>query len=206
MKKPREILQIFNAILDIIINEDNPEYFLKDDGIYKIKDVVHSLQYTFIDQTLSLYRIFIPKIDIFIDKLLRGHEFIFSITDDFNNTLKELNADIQSDTQNNAYLSYYNGFDILNVILETGLLGVVSEVRTIETKNIEQFGTDEAIKIIDAYFEYQIKGKILKNDNLQYVIHPMCYEHFCCFVGMRSMVNTDSYDKTELLASVISTE
>lgn len=208
MKKPREILQIFNAILDIIIDEDNPKYFLNDDGSYKIKDVVHSLQNSFIDQTLSLYRLFIPNIDSYINTLLNGQIFIFSISEDieFENRLKKVNARIQSDVNSNAYLSYYNGFDIFNVILETGLLGVVSEVRIIETKNIEQFGSNETIKIIDALFEYQIKGKIQKNDNVQYVIHPMCYEHFGCFVGMRSMVNTDSYDKTELLASVISAE
>lgn len=73
-------------------------------------------------------------------------------------------------------------------------------------KKIEQFGTNQAINIIDALFEYQFKGNLQRNSEVQYVIHPMCYEHYNCSVGLRSMVNTDSYDSTELLTSIITDE
>lgn len=93
--------------------------------------------------------------------------------------------------------------DILSIVFETGLLGKVQRVRQIDAQNIEQFNAERPLNIIDAIFEYQFKGNIKKSSQSQYVIHPMCYEHFNCFVGMRSMVNTDSFDKTELLCSVI---
>lgn len=208
MKKPREILQIFNAILDIIICENDSQYFLNDNSDIKIKDVVHSLQNDFISQNLSLYRNFIPNIDKYVDKLLYGRNFIFFFSDeDFNNKLKEVNALIQSERSENEYLSYFDKSDVLNVIFETGLLGQVSKVNIVNTKNkFKQFGTDKSIKIINALFEYQFKGNLQKSRDKQYVIHPMCYEHFSCLVGMRSMVNTDSYDKTELLSSILSEE
>ncbi len=205
MKKPREILQIFNALIDRVIHEDNPSFFLEDKGNSKIKDIVHSLQNDFIAQTLSLYRIFVPNLEDYIFILLNNRKFIFSIVEDkFEEKLKEVNAMVQKDTEGNEYLSYFDKLDILRVVFETGLLGRVSRVRTIDAKNIKQFGTDKPIKIIDALFEYQFKGKLQQNKDTQYVIHPMCYEHYNCLVGMRSMVNTDSYDDTELLASVIS--
>lgn len=204
MKKPREIMQIFNAILDRIIHENNSSYFLQDNNSLKLKDVVHSLQNDFIVQTLSIYRIFIPNIDNYINDLLYNRDFIFYLTDrDFKEKLKEVNAHIQSEANENEYLYYWSQRDIVSIIFETGLLGKVSKVRTIDAANIEQFGFTGHMKIIDALFEYQFKGRIQKNNEIQYVIHPMCYEHFSCNVGMRSMVNTDSFDTTELLSSVL---
>ena len=123
---------------------------------------------------------------------------------DFADKLKEVNAHIQADSNDNEYLYYWQDRDIISIVFETGLLGKVSRVRTIDATNIKQFSIKGEIKIIDALFEYQFKGKIQKNPEIQYVIHPMCYEHYNCDVGMRSMVNTDSFDTTELLSSVLS--
>ena len=203
MKKPREILQIFNAILDRIIYENDSGYFINNKGNDKIKDIVHSLQNEFINQNLALYKTFIPKIEDYIQELLSRSDFIFKIDSTFEDKLKKVNALVQADVQQSEYLSYFDKFDILSIIFETGLLGKVSMVRTVDAKGIEQFGTDKSIKIINALFEYQYKGNLKKNKETQYVIHPMCYEHFNCNVGMRSMVNTDCYDKTELLSSII---
>ena len=207
MKKPREIMQIFNAILDRIVHENDSRYFLQDNNNLKLKDVVHSLQNDFIEQTLSIYRIFIPNIGHYINDLLYGRNFVFYLTDnDFVGKLKEVNGHIQSESSENEYLYYWKERDIVSIVFETGLLGKVSRVRTIDATNIEQFGYDGQIKIIDALFEYQFKGRIQKNNEIQYVIHPMCYEHYNCNVGTRSMVNTDSFDTTELLSSILSQE
>lgn len=207
MKKPREILQIFNAILDRIIHENNSNYFLQDNSNLKLKDVVHSLQNDFIEQTLSIYKIYIPNIGSYINDLLYGRRFVFYLNDDdFVRKLKEVNGRIQSESIENEYLYYWNERDIVSILFETGLLGKVSRVRTIDVTNIDQFGYEGQIKIIDALFEYQFKGIIQKSNEIQYVIHPMCYEHFNCDVGMNSMVNTDSFDNTELLSSVLSDE
>lgn len=207
MKKPREIMQIFNAILDRIIHEKNSQYFLQDNKGFKLKDVVHSLQNDFIKQTLSIYTVYIPNISSYIYDLLYGRNFVFYLTDsDFVGKLKEVNGHIQSESSKNEYLYYWDKRDIVSIIFETGLLGKVSRVRTIDATNIEQFGYAGQIKIIDALFEYQFKGRIQTSNEIQYVIHPMCYEHFNCNVGMRSMVNTDSFDTTELLSSVLTEE
>ena len=206
MKKPREIIQIFNAIVDRIIHENNSRFFYESSTI-TIKDVVHSLQNDLIEQTLSIYRIFIPNIGNYIYDLLYDSKFIFYMNDsDFVSKLKQVNAHIQSESSENEYLYYWSDRDIVNVLFETGLLGKVSQVRTIDAANIEQFCYPGQIKIIDALFEYQFKGKIQKSNFTQYVIHPMCYEHYNCHVGTRSMVNTDSFDTTELLASMLSNE
>ncbi len=206
MKRPREILQVFNAILDCIICNNDTKYFLDNGKSGRIKDLVHSLQDDFIRQNLSIYRIFIPNIDNYVDTLLRGKKFIFSLSEDeFEKKLKEVNAQVQEDvtTTSSEYLSHLTRIDILSIVFETGLLGKVQRVRQIDAQNIEQFNAERPLNIIDAIFEYQFKGNIKKSSQSQYVIHPMCYEHFNCFVGMRSMVNTDSFDKTELLCSVI---
>lgn len=134
MKKPREILQIFNALIDRIIYENDGSYFLNEQNRYKVKDVVHSLQNDFIEQTLSLYRIFIPNINTYVSNILYGQKFIFSIDKEFDNKLKVVNGLIQSETSENEYLSYFDKIDILKVVFETGLLGKVSEVRTIDAE------------------------------------------------------------------------
>lgn len=207
MKKPREILQIFNAIIDRIIYEDDSAYFLEENNNLTIKDIVHSLQNDLIEQTFSIYRIFIPNIGSYIQDLLYGRKFIFSFNEDgFIDKLKEINGRIQNDSVENEYLYYWDNRDILNIVFETGLLGKVSSVKTVDVSKIEQFDFEGQIKIIDALFEYQFKGRLQKGNDIQYVIHPMCYEHFNCNVGVRSMVNTDSFDTTELLSSVLLNE
>ena len=164
MKKPREIMQIFNAIIDRIIYENDNTYFIKENESYKIKDIVHSLQNDFIKQNLTMYELFVPNIHKYINNLLYRRRFIFSIAEiDFENKLKEVNAMLQADAIENEYLNYFDKVDILNIVFETGLLGKVSEVRTLDASNIELFGIDKPIKIIDALFEYQFKGKIQRN-------------------------------------------
>ena len=57
------------------------------------------------------------------------------------------------------------------------------------------------IRIINAKFEYQIKGRLSLNKNDFYVLHPMCYEHFECKVGNLTLVYPDVFPE-ELMKSV----
>ena len=84
-----------------------------------------------------------------------------------------MNALVQADVQQSEYLSYFDKFDILSIIFETGLLGKVSMVRTVDAKGIEQFGTDKSIKIINALFEYQYKGNLKKNKEYDKIRHKI---------------------------------
>ena len=66
------------------------------------------------------------------------------------------------------------------------------------------FKTDAPFDLIIANFEYQIKGKITATLTDQYVIHPMCYEYYRCYVDDCSMVYPNRFaDEEDIINTIL---
>jgi len=202
MKKPREVLLLFNSLLGKIVETQKKNYFL--DNPNEIKEIVHSEQETLVNQVLSMYEVFLPGIGEYCSELLNNMHFIFTLNDRaVSEKLKLINAKIAKKNVPGEFSAYFDGFDIFRLLLETGLIGQVNEVRVVQPNGQDPFRTEAQLKIVNAIYEYQIKGTVHQMRDIQYVVHPMCYEHFRCGVGEFTLVNPDSYDKSEPIMSIL---
>lgn len=186
LKKPRELMLIFNALIQKIVESKNAKIYFENSQM--IKDVIHSTQELMISSSLSMYENSYPNIQQACSIVLNNNPFIFR-GKDIEDKLKEASAF----TTNYGY----DDRDIKRVLLESGLLGVVTDVEYIN--NMEKMHSDKKIRVITARFEYQVKGSLFFNTDEYYVIHPMCYEHFTCGVNPYTLVyvdkNSDPNDK-----------
>lgn len=191
LKKPREILTIYNALLEEIVVQKDVNYFIKKPQ--EIKNIVHSTQESMIKSALSMYENSFDDINSACFVVLNSLNFVFSLSD-IRDRLKEAEAQSNRD---------YDREEILRVLFESGLVGVVNEVRHVD-KTIPPFKSKKPFDFIIANFEYQIKGKIVPTFNDQYVIHPMCYEYYRCFVDSDSMVYPNRFaDEDDIIASIL---
>lgn len=189
LKKPRELLYIFNALIDKIIQNDNVKYFLEKPD--EIKKVIHSTQEQMIGSALSMYNESFPRIEEACSKVLANNYYMFKGS--------EITERVKEASANTGLYSE----DIKRVLLESGLLGVVSEQDEIRPNNT-YLGNSETIHVITARFEYQIKGFLNFNNNEYYVIHPMCYEHFTCFVDKNTLIYVDKFsDENDIIHTIL---
>lgn len=191
LKKPREILTIYNALIEEIVVQKDVNYFIRNPQ--EIKNVIHSTQESLIKSALSMYESSFCDINSACFVVLNSLKFVFSLSD-IRDRLKE--AEVQSKRE-------YDKDEILRILFESGLVGVVNEVRHVE-KTISPFKSEKPFDFIIANFEYQIKGKIVPSSYDQYVIHPMCYEYFRCFVDDESMVYPSRFaDEDDIIDSIL---
>ena len=199
LKKPREMLYIFNTFLQKIIDESDIEYFYKNP--LQIRNMIHSTQEDMIMQALSMYTDSYDDIQSVCDTVLRRRCYHF-LGGELDNKLKEAAANHHT----------YGIDDIKRILLESGLVGKVANVSYIYvdnegkdkhmSKNVPP-SPENAIQVIRAKFEYQVKGRINFNKDAEYVIHPMCYEHFECCLGMRTLVYPEQFaDDSEIMNAV----
>lgn len=183
LKKPRELMAIFNAIIHKIIHEGKVDYFLVNEQ--RIKDVVHSKQEELILSALSMYETSYEKIGVYIEELLSNRQMRFPEIPA--NDIKELNAKLKASSLQ------YDAKDVIRVLVESGLLGKINKQGTIAANNSMLCNADP-ITVLTAVFEYQIKGTLNFAKNDEYVIHPMCYEHFTCYVDDHTLVYPEKSD------------
>lgn len=199
LKKPREMLYIFNTFLQKILNEDDIRYFHKNPS--RIRDMIHSTQEDMIMQALSMYSDSYDDIQSACDTVLRRRCYHF-LGSELDNKLKEAAANHHG----------YGVDDIKRILLESGLVGQVASVNYIYVDNEEKDkrmskylppSPDNTIQVIRAKFEYQVKGRLTLDKDDEYVIHPMCYEHFECCLGMRTLVYPEQFaDDDEIMNAV----
>ena len=192
LKKPREVLTIFNALIEELIIKKDMAY-LKDNPS-KIKDVVHSTQEFMIKSALSMYESSFEAINDACFVVLSSSKFVFSLND-IRAKLKEAAANVKNGD--------YDKDEILRILFESGLVGVINEVRHIDNPP-DKFKTKEPFDFIIANFEYQIKGRIIPTLSDQYVVHPMCYEYYRCLVDNCSMVYPNRFaDEDDIISTIL---
>lgn len=182
LKKPRELIAIFNAFISKICEKNDFQYFINNSD--KISDVIHSTQESMIVSAISMYSTSYPNILSACDIVLNHQTFYFK-GKDIENRLKEAEAEIHD--------KMYDKNDIKRILLESGLVGKINEISNMTPKNPDDGEYEKtSIRIIKARFEYQVKGHLSLNREDYYVLHPMCYEHFSCNLDTKTIVYPDT--------------
>ncbi len=193
LKKPRELMTIFNYLLSKIMEEQNVKYFHENPD--EIRNIVHSTQEEMISSALSMYTTSYMNINDTCEIILQNRHYYFQ-GKDLDDKLKEAVAN------NNGY----DITDIKRILLESGLIGKINEISLINNKKDEndKCSNDESkVHYVKAKFEYQVKGRLSLNREDLYVLHPMCYEHFECSIDNMVLVYPDEFgDDAEIMKSV----
>lgn len=195
LKKPRELMTIFNYFLSKIYEEKDSNFFLTHPN--EIRDMIHTTQEEMISSALSMYTTSYKEIKEACEIVLQGRRYYFQG--------KELESKLKEAVVNRQG---YDINDIKRILLESGLIGKINDISRKYVKEDEDSANKKhtihnSIQIIKAKFEYQVKGRLNLNRNDYYVLHPMCYEHFECKVGSRTLVYPDQFeDDAELMKSV----
>lgn len=197
LKKPRELMIIFNYFIKHICEQNDSTHFISNPDY--IRDVIHSTQEEMISGALSMYAVSYPGILHACETVLEGRKYCFT-GKDLINKLKE--------AATNAFLEAhghgYDKDDIIRILLESGLVGRVNDISLMQVKDDDdrERSRENSIQIVKAKFEYQIKGRLFWHRETWYVLHPMCYEHFSCWVGEQTLVYPGDMDDPEELRSV----
>lgn len=195
LKKPRELITIFNYFLSKIYEEKDSHFFIKNPN--EIRNIIHSTQEEMISAALSMYATSYKDIKEACEIVLQGSTYYFQ-GKDLTDKLKEAEVNRQG----------YDTNDIKRILLESGLIGKINEiskkcVKEDEDSKNKRYTIQNSIRIIKAKFEYQVKGRLSLNRDDYYVLHPMCYEHFECKVGSQTLVYPDEFgDEAEIMKSV----
>lgn len=194
LKKPREIMHIFNSLIHTMITEQSPVYFKSKPA--EVKNVIHAAQADMISMALSMYQTSYNGIEKACYTVLNGLPFVFTGSN-LDGRLKEAESAINHQ---------YDKIDIVRVLFESGLVGQLNQTKTIMRMN-PHFENPSEIDVITANFEYQIKGSIVWTQRQKYVIHPLCYEHYSCQVDPLAFVYPDtSFDKHDVLHVVMTSD
>ena len=194
LKKPRDIMVIFNYLLTKLYKEKDNQYFLKNP--HELHNYIHSAQENMINSALSMYTQTYKKIsdDCFV--VLNGLDFIFN-GKQLKNRLKAAARPQYNDSGESHVIDKE---EIKRILLESGLVGTYekevlmysSQVKESEKK--ETHNVTNSYRLVEALYEYQVKGRLRFSDENYYVIHPMCYEHFGCRVRKQTLVFPNRID------------
>ena len=187
LKKPREVMMIFNYMIRIIQEKHNQRFFIENPE--EISRVIHATQDEMVPQVLSTYTKTYRFVSEGCDIVLRNLNYYFK------------GAELKDRLKDAAVTCRCDPDDIRRVLLESGLVGIISDVSYPEILNRSETET-QTIQFVKARFEYQVKGKLPFNREGLYVVHPMCYEHFECSVGSHTLVYPSGFDDDMVIKSV----
>lgn len=153
-KKPRELISLFNLILtlakqnNIPFNKVTPQCIREGTNV-KIE--------TLSKVVLELYKDIFHNADRIIKKTFEGSENVMTYGEMHKKLKQALSLVGTSNIEKN---------DIERLFTESGVIGIVEEIRPIESGKF----------ICEANFEYQIKGTLTLQSWSKLVIHPMFYQ------------------------------
>lgn len=165
-KKPRQVILLFNIIYTLAENYDIdlsniPKEFIKK-GVHARLDIL-------MKGTLDIYE----QVYQFAERIVRrvlNHAPSHFTGAHLDSMLKEVSA-LRSDAD-------LSSEDIKRLLLESGSIGI-----EYCTHNI-----NEKINLVEAIFEYQVKGVLTISNDTKLVIHPMIYQEVHADVDMEKFV------------------
>jgi hypothetical protein len=203
LKKPREALLMFNSFIQKIVDNDDIQFFLKNTT--EVRNIVHSTQDRMIGSALSMYAHTYNAIYASCMVVLSNMPFVFygkNITSKLqqgvrvSKNVKGLN-DVNSEMSDNKELMQIDLSELTAVLMESGIIGEVLKTNIVQ-KNMPSFNNSEKVCIIVGDFEYKtesLMNEYVFIDDRQYVVHPMCYETFSCYVDRDTFVYPKSSDE-----------
>lgn len=177
-KKPRQLLMVMDALIGYIVERNNKNLLKMNTN--KVRYLIHSVQEEMIMDSISMYRDSIPQLLKIFSEIISGKQYKFCA--------KELEEYIRG--AKTLYREKLRAEDIKRVLIESGIIGLQEKEKYIP-ENSKWFENEKVIRVMDASFEYQIKGNLIYNENSIMLIHPMCYEYFKCEISKYTMVYPD---------------
>lgn len=198
LKKPRELILIFNYFLTAIIDQEKGQnYFI--DNPSEIKNYVHATQESVISSALSMYEPFYPNIQEACDMVLHG-QMAVTWGKSFEENLRKAEGMIQRNIDIRSNNRMYGMYEIKQVLMESGLVGKMVTSSIVHLTGSEDGMTEICYRAVKATFEYQVKGQLKMHWDTKCVIHPMCYEHFGCKVKCQTVVYPDRMDQEGIIS------
>lgn len=177
-KKPRQIIQVFNAIIQKIVSEKNFKYFIDNEST--VRNYIHIAQCGIIEDSLSMYN------QIAQNSVL---DVVYTILHNKRNFLSyhEFVSAVKSATSMFTKIGLAMD-DVIQILIESGLIGQVKIENYIPANN-NYFKNANVCKISIVVFEYQQKERLPRNSNdTIYVLHPMCYEYYENIIDRNALV------------------
>lgn len=197
LKKPRELILIFNYFLTAIIDQEKGQnYFINNPN--EVKNYIHATQEQVISAALSMYEPFYPKIQEVCDIVLHG-QMAVTWGKSFEENLKKAEGMLQRNEDIRAESRLYGRDEIKQVLMESGLVGKMVDSSIVHLAGLDDDTMEICYRAVKATFEYQVKGRLKMNWDTKCVIHPMCYEHFGCKVKCQTVVYPDRMDQEGII-------
>lgn len=214
LKKPREIIYMFNVIIDTLYKYKDVKYFVNHPE--KIKETIHKTQERMIGSALSMYANTYESIYAACKLLVHNRYFVFQgkdISNDIKRAVYEAN-NVQNQLKTTAdYID--NGVQYLldevefkRILLESGLVGKIANISTINEDNVK-LGNNEKICILSANFDFNVSATAASYmfiDDDQYVFHPMCYENYLCLIDKNTLVYPIGDDESDRIIETMVAE
>lgn len=175
-KKPRQILMIFNSLIEKMKEKQEYEYF--KDHPEEINKYVHKSLENIIEDALNMYNIYEKK---------NLSEIVSSVLYKKKNFLnhKELMDAIKEASSEFVPIGLTDD-DVKRILIESGIVGRVFHENYVE-KNDNYFCNQNIVKVVLAQFEYQIKGRLVTK-GCTFVLHPACYEKYANIIDHNAWV------------------
>jgi hypothetical protein len=158
-KKPRQLIAIFNCVLTMA-SDANRNLGKLGDADDLIREAVHSRLDTLVLGALDIYKGIFTGAPGLVKKAMTGMQCYFSPSD-LDKAITQTNEmRDQSVTRE----------DVRQLLLQAGVIGLTRQVPTPIRKS------ESSASMMEALFEYQVKGRLVINNNSICVIHPMFYE------------------------------
>jgi hypothetical protein len=166
-KKPRQVILLLNIILTLAEEQQNDSGSINED---QIKQGIHARLDILTNGSLDAYKEIFSNPNLLAKRVLSGSHGYFKYSE-LDVMLKEV-ASL-------ARESNLTRDDVRFLLVQSGTIGIIDNESDI---------SNEETKIIQAIFEYQIKGNIILNNNSICFIHPMFYQEFQIYVDMNKFV------------------
>lgn len=182
-KKPRQVILLMNVILTLA-----KERGLKLSKITEevIRDGVHARLDMLVKGSVDVFEQVLPNAEQIIRQALTRANGDFSDAE-----LDQYLAEVSGLRKSEAY----SRDQVKRMFLEAGVLGVRGESHALPAEGKE---------LVEAFFEYQVKGILSPSARASYMVHPMFYEELEIAVDMDRLTypQPDEIEEREILASM----
>jgi len=181
-KKPRQLIAIFNCILTMASDADRHLGDLRDaDGL--IRDAVHSRLDTLVLGALDIYKGIFSGAPGLVKKAMTGMQCYFSASD----------LDKAITQTNEVRDPSVTREDVRQLLLQSGVIGLTRQAPVPIRRS------ESAASMMEALFEYQVKGRLVVTNNSICVIHPMFYEELEIKIDTRVLAYPKPTEEEERL-------
>lgn len=191
-KKPRQLMRIFNGLIDEMIKQKNTKLFCEYEG--QISRCIHQTQPEMIKDAINMFTVSTnTEIRNICETIFLGKKYLFTK----NYIIEEIKRYNRDRLKNKSELKHLDEEDFFEMIVASGLIGKPQSYRFVDKGNSWFCNKDNVVKIVVTLFEYQIKDKLRFEKEDICILHPMCYEWYENEIDLNTLVYPIPIDDSE---------